>query len=300
MDRRVEWDDMRFFLAVARAGRFNAAAQALGVDQATVGRRIARLEERLGAPLFQRNADGLTPSDEGLRLLPAAEQMEKGALAAVDAIDARDESLSGAVRIGAPVGAASHLLADGAVALSRAHPKLELQIVALPVQHSLSKREADLAITVTPPEHGRLLQRKIAAYRLRVYAAEGYLANRPAITSREDLLGLDWIGYIPDLILDKNLDILPSIDPRIQPKLTSANIHVQLQFTLAQGGLCVLHDFMARDYPSLLPVLPEELNYTRAYWLVLHEDHRQVRRIRRVADFLADHLAARLSAASRA
>lgn len=286
----MDWSDLRYFLAVARGERLNIAARALGVDQATVGRRLTRLEESFGAPLFERGPKGYALTDAGLRLMPAAEQMERAALAAADAADAQVEALTGAVRIGAPVGAATYLLAEGAVALSRRHPGLELQVVALPLRHSLSKREADMAITVTPPQDGRLLRRKLADYKLRIYATRQYLDSIAPIETPADLTRAAWIAYIPDLIMDRELDILPLINPDIQPRLTSANIHVQLRFVLAHGGLCVMHDFIAREHPELVCLFPEELSFTRSYWLVTHADYRRSRRVREVAEWVATHL----------
>jgi DNA-binding transcriptional LysR family regulator len=289
----MNWDDMRFFLQVARTGRLTTAARALGVDHATVSRRVAALEEALGARLFDRSPRGYALTEAGRLLMPTAETMESASIAAAQEVGGRQHDLSGAVRVGMPEGAASHLVTEAAAALCAQHPRLELQIVALPRTFSLSQREADFAIVVTPPAAGRLRIRKIADYTLRLYGAESYLA-RGAPTSAEDLRGHRLVGYVPDLIFDKGLDYLSEIGASGPPALASTSLLVQLEMVLAGGGLGVLPDFMARRHPCLRPVLPEATQITRAYWLVLHQDTAELARIRRASRAFADAMRERL------
>jgi DNA-binding transcriptional LysR family regulator len=289
----MNWDDLRYFLQVARAGRLTVAARALGVDHATVSRRVAALEDAMKAKLFDRSPKGYALTEAGQRLLPTAEAVENAALHAAQEVSGRQHALSGAVRIGMPEGAASHLVTDAAVALCEAHPQLELQIVALPRSFSLSQREADFAVVVTPPESGRLRIRKIADYTLRLYATESYLAGRTP-RSVEELRGLRGVGYVQDLIFDKGLDYIAEIGAGLSPRLTSTSLLVQLELALAGGGACILPDFMARRHPSLVPVLPEETRLVRAYWLVLHENTAEIARIRRAARAFADAMRERL------
>lgn len=289
----MNWDDMRFFLSVARTGRLTSAARALGVDHATVSRRVAALEESLGARLFDRSPRGYAPTEAGRLLMPTAEAMESASIAAAQEVGGRQHDLAGAVRVGMPEGAASHLVTEAAAEMVERHPNLEIQIVALPRTFSLSQREADFAIVVTPPQAGRLRIRKIADYRLRLYGAEGYLAGRRP-RAAEDLRGMRLVGYVPDLIFDKGLDYLSEIGAAGPPALGSTSLLVQLELVLAGGGLGVLPDFMARRHPQLRPVLPEETEITRAYWLVLHEDTAELARIRRVSRAFAEAMRERL------
>ena len=145
---RFDWDDLRFFLAVARSGRLTAAARRLGADHATVSRRITSLEESLKAKLFERRPQGYTLTAHGERLLAKAESMETEALAIQSDIGGADMALSGTVRIGAPDGFGTYFLAPRLASLSKAYPGLELQLIAMPRLLSLSKREADVAITL--------------------------------------------------------------------------------------------------------------------------------------------------------
>ena len=138
----MRWDDLKFFLAVARTGQLTTAAKGLKVDNATVARRIRALETALDARLFERNPKGYSLTEVGQRLLPSAEAMETTTLQAQAQLQGRDDSLEGVVRLGAPDGFGSFFLAPRIHKLAHRHPKLELQLVALPRVFSLAKREA--------------------------------------------------------------------------------------------------------------------------------------------------------------
>lgn len=290
----MNWDDYRYFLAVARTGRLSQAARQLAVDHATVGRRVKALEAALAVNLFDRSPQGYKLTDAGQRMVNIAESMESSALAAAGEIGGSDKLVSGTVRVGAPEGAASYLLADIGTQLCRDHPELELQIVALPRTFSLSKREADIAIAVSAPTSGRLKFRKIADYTLHLYATKAYLARHPDIRSIHDLQKIRGIGYVPEFIYDKELDYIPLVSPDIKPHLTSTSVHVQLEATLADGGCCILHDFMAAQYPQLVRLLPEEVSFTRSFWFIVHEDYARLERIRIVSDAIIEHMRRRL------
>lgn len=286
----MNWDDYRFFLAVARTGKLSSAGQQLGVDHATVGRRVKALEEALKVHLFDRSPQGYSLTDEGQKLVNMAEGMETSAIAAQSEFSGEADTVSGVVRIGAPEGMATSMLAECAVRLCEEHPKLELQIVAMPRTFSLTKREADIAIAVSPPTSGRLKFRKITDYTLHLYGTEEYLSSRPPVIEVDDLKRLRGIGYVSDLIYDKKLDYIPLVSPDIKPHLTSTSVHVQLEAALANGGVGIFHDFIAEKYPQLQRVLPEEISFTRTFWYVVHEDYAKLHRIRVVSDRLIEHV----------
>lgn len=190
----ADWDDLRIFLAVARAEGLSGAGRRLGLDAATVGRRIARLETATGARLFAKSPQGYALTDAGARLLPHAEAAEAAAVAGAEALSGATGTLTGQLRIGAPDGCANYLLPQVCAALCDAHPGLDIQIVALPRVFNLSKREADLAITVSPPKAGRLTVQRLTDYRLHLAADRGWLAARPPIRARADLAGHRIVG----------------------------------------------------------------------------------------------------------
>lgn len=290
----MNWDDYRYFLAVARTGKLSLAGQQLSVDHATVGRRVKALEESLKIHLFDRSPQGYSLTDAGQNLVTIAESMETGAIAAQTEFGGEADSISGVVRIGAPEGMATSILAECAAKLCEEHPRLELQIIAMPRTFSLSKREADLAIAVSAPTSGRLKYRKISDYTLHLYGTKEYLDAQPAINSVPDLRKIRGIGYVPDLIYDKELDYIPLLGPDIKPYLTSSSVHVQLEATLAGAGVCILHDFIAKQYPQLVRVLPKEISFTRTFWYIVHEDYAKLQRIKVVSDTIIEQIRKRL------
>lgn len=286
----MNWDDIRHFLAVARAGRLSKACQQLGVNQATVGRRISALESALGSKLFDKSPQGYTLTEAGERLIPVAEQMESATISAVAQIADEEQHFSGTIRLGAPDGVATYLISEGAKSFSERHPNLELQIVASPRTFSLSKREADFTITVSPPNQGRLKVRKISDFNLHLYASKSFINANPPIKRISDIKHLPNVAYIPDLITDKKLDYLPLIDDDIKPNITSTSLHVQLYCTLAGAGLCIIPDFIAKHHSDLIPVLKDEVNFKRSFWLVVHEDYARLERIKIISDYLTSHI----------
>jgi DNA-binding transcriptional LysR family regulator len=285
-----DWNNLRAFLAVARTGRLTAAAARLGVDHATISRRVTALEDALRARLFDRSPSGYALTPHGESLMPRAEAMESLALSAQAEIGESDLAVTGAVRIGAPEGFGSYFLAPRMAALADLHPQLEIQLVAIPGLVSLSKREADIAVTLSPPREGRLLTRKLTDYRLSLYGAPAYLDAREPIRSRANLGAHRFIGYIEDLLYAPELDYMEAPDVEIHVRLKSSNLIAQLQATLAGAGLCVLPDFIAANDPGLRRVLPDLVGLERSLWLVTHQDLKALARIRAVTDFMVEQV----------
>lgn len=284
----MKWDDVRVFLAVARQHRLQLAGRALGLDPATVGRRITALEEALGSKFFDRSPQGYALTEAGRSLLVHAQAMETVAAAAVEDAGGQLDRLSGTVRIGAPDGVSNYLLPGACDRLTRENPDLQVQVVALPRMFSLSKREADLAITVSPPTAGRLTVRKIADYRLRLYGERALVRSVGEIRGIADIEALRGIGYISDMIFDKELDYYALLGRAQEPSLTSNSLIVQLRWCVAGYGLAILPDFVAREHPELEVVLPDDIRLTRAFYLVRHQDDARVARINRMADEVVD------------
>ncbi|WP_189041280.1 LysR family transcriptional regulator [Aliidongia dinghuensis] len=286
MSSNFNWDDLRYFLAVARTGRLTAAATRLRQDHTTVSRRIAALERALATPLFERSPQGYGLTSAGRRLLVTAEAMERTAFAAHKEIQGDGPLVSGTVRIGAPDGFGSYFLAPRIGSLITEHPELRPELVALPRIFSLSKREADIAIGLSRPTEGRLYARKLTDYRLGLYAAPAYLAAHLPIERPEDLKAHALIGYVEDFIFTPELDYLPLVAPGVVPQFRSSTLIAQLQATLAGIGLCVLPDFMTAGAPGLVPVL-ETISIVRTFWLITHADLHDLPRIRATGDFIA-------------
>ncbi len=294
-----DWDDLRVFLAVARGESLSAAARVLKRDAATIGRHIARLEEGLGQPLFARSPQGYALNAAGERLLVHAERAEQAVAEGIDALEGLGGRLSGQVRIGATDGCASYVLPQVCAAITRRHPALELQIVALPRVINLSKREADMAITVSPPQAGRVLVQKITDYHLHFAAARDYLKNHPEINTLEDLRDHRLVGYIQDLIFYPELDFLGNLGLE-QVALASNLVAVQLGFLRHEGGIGVTHDFILPFAPELTRVLADQLSFTRSFYLLRHAADARVERLARVAEELVAGIRAEVARLERA
>ena len=285
----LQWDDLKIFLAVARTESLSGAGRVLKVDPATVGRRIARLEESLGAPLFAKSPQGYAMTDAGQRLMGHAERAEAAMGAAVEELAGQAGALSGQIRIGAPDGCANFLLPQVCAAIVADNPELEVQIVALPRVFNLSKREADMAIGVSPPAAGRLTVQKITDYRLHLAASRRYLRRHAPIKTLQDLQGHRMVGYIPDMIFDKELDYLTGIGIEKVP-LASNSVSVQFNWIRQGGGIGIVHDFAIPSAKGLVKVLPEQVSLTRSFYLIRHADDRRMDRLNRFALALADGL----------
>ncbi|MDB2369124.1 LysR family transcriptional regulator [Octadecabacter sp.] len=288
------WDDIRVFLAVARAESLSRAAPVLRMDAATVGRRITRLERETGAALFVKSPQGYALTDLGARMRDHAAQAEAALSLAVN--EARDEvggqaGLTGQIRIGAPDGAANYLLPQVCAKIGADNPGLEIQILALPRVVNLSKREADMAVTVSPPQAGRLNVQKITDYHLHL-ATRAQVAD--TIASRADLAAHPLVGYIPDMIFDRELDYLGDLASGGVP-LASNSVAVQAMALRAGAGVGIVHDFALPFAPELKRVLTDEISLTRSFYLVRHDSDRKSDRLNRFADLLTAGLRAEVA-----
>lgn len=289
---------MRLFLALARAESLGRAGAMLRVDPATVGRRIARLEDALGRRLFTRSHQGYALTEEGARLMPHAQAAEAAMQAATKPAAEARAGLTGQIRIGAPDGCANYLLPQVVARICAENPGLDVQIIALPRVFNLSRREADLAIGVSAPQAGRLSVQKISNYRLHLAASESYLAQHPPITRLEDLRAHRIIGYIPDMIFDSELDYLTDLGLE-RVALASNSVAVQFNFLRHGAGLGVVHDFALPSAPGLVRILPESFSLQRSFYLIRHLDDRRVSRLNRFAEALHKGVRRELAALER-
>ncbi len=279
------WDDLRVFLAVARDESLSGAGRVLKIDPATVGRRIARLEAALDAVLFTKSQQGYVLTTAGQRLMEHGLQAEEAMRAVTGVMSGSAKSLSGQIRIGAPDGSANYLLPQVCAKISDANPDLDIQILALPRIINLSRREADMAVTVSAPTAGKLLVQKISDYRLHMVATKEYLSRHAEIRSIEDLKGHRMIGYIPDMIFDRELDYLNDIGVE-RVALASNSVSVQLRQVSLGTGVCVAHDFTLPFHRGLQKILTDQVSLTRGFYLVRHQGDQRNERLNRFAEAL--------------
>ena len=282
----MNWDDVRIFLAVARAGQILGAARRLSLNHATVSRRVAALEEALRTKLFRRLTTGSELTPAGERLLVIAERMEADMLAARAELAEGDGQVSGTVRVGAPDGFGVSYLAPRLGALVEQHPELKVQLVPVPRSFSLSRREADIAITTERPAEGRLVAVKLVDYSLGLFAAKSYAATHGLPQERRDLARHRLVGYVPDLVFSPSLDYAEEFSLAWDAGFMISSALGQTEAVRAGAGIGILHTFIARAMPELVAV-EGVAPIRRAYWLVYHESMRGIPRIHTVADFIA-------------
>ncbi len=291
---RPHWDDLKVFLAVARGETLSRAGQVLRMDPATVGRRVARLETAYGAALFIKSQNGYALTDTGQRLMAPAIRAEQAMEDAVEELSGPTTGLSGQIRIGAPDGAANFLLPQVCSAIGAANPDLEIQILALPRVVNLTRREADMVVAVSPPSAGRLTVQKVCDYHLHLTASEAYLAAHAPINAVADLKDHRVVGYIQDMIFDKELDYLAEAGLD-QVDMASNSVSVQLNWLRQGAGVGFAHDFALRAMPGLRKVLADQISLTRSFYLVRHAYDRRLERLNRFAESLVSEMRAEVT-----
>ncbi|WP_169542917.1 LysR family transcriptional regulator [Sneathiella aquimaris] len=283
-----DWNDIRFFLELCRKGRLTEVAKALKVDHTTVSRRILSLEKQLDAKLFESTTRGYVLTQAGERLLPHAEAMESASATIQDHVGGENRNLTGVVRLGVPEGFGSQFLSKDMPSFQALHPEIELEFVANDRFVSLSKREADLSITLERPRSGRLISKKLTDYSLRLYASRDYLAKHPPIKTVEDLKDHNFISYIDELVPDPQMLYLSEFVASPNVTLKSSSIVFQFQATVAGAGISIMHCFVADEHPDLVCLLPEEIEVNRTFWLNTPEDIHDLARIKAVTQFLTE------------
>ncbi len=284
--RQFPWDDLQYFLAVAREGRLSLAARRLRTSHVTVARRIERLEQGIGAKLFQRSPKGYILTPMGERLMEPAEAMALEADKMLGVVGDGTVPLSGVIRLSVPEGYGNFFIAEKLPHFANRHPNLTIEMVNIQQIVSLSRREADISVSLNTPKAGSYHSENISSYILYVYASRDYLDRNKPIKQRSDLAGHPFIGYIEDMIFTPELNYLGEIIPGLRPSYQSSSIFAQLKACRAGYGLCVLPYYMGAMFDDLVAVLPKVIPIHRDYWLVCHNDMIDAKRIRPLVEFI--------------
>lgn len=281
----MDWDNIRVFLAVARSGQMLAAANKLGMDHATVRRRINTLERTLGAKLLDRQTTGCHLTTAGEKFYVTAERAETEIMAGQSSIGGLDRTLSGTVRIGAPDGFGTYFLAAELNEFVARHPHLTVQLVPLPRVFSFNKREADIVISLERPPEKQIVSRKLSDYTLSVYASEKHLKTHGPVDTRADMRDRTLITYVRDLWYSPSLDYFAEVEENVSRRYECVSVLGQVEAVRSGVGIGILHDFLAIRYPDLRLVLPD-IRFTRTYWIATHSDLRGISRVKELVDFI--------------
>jgi len=287
----MDWDDLRYFLAVAQAGSLSAAARSLGVAQPTVGRRISAFERSLGARLFVATPSGQNLSATGRRLLQHAEQMEQNALAAERILSGRDAGVSGPVCVTASEWLIQSVLAPLLAPLSSRHPELALELLAEARHLSLVRREADIALRPSRFEQQEVIQRELAVVAFGLYASDTYLAEHGSPDFERQCEGHTLIGMSEALGKVPDVDWLPQIAARARVVVRANGREPMLRLAAAGLGLTCLPRFLGDAAPGLRRLDTPPPAPQRQLWLGVHRDARGVPRVKACVRFLSEAFA---------
>ena len=288
---RYNWNDIVFFLEVARQKSLVRAAEKLRVDHTTVSRRIRELEKSLNTSLFSRGKNGFHLTETGTRLLQFAEGMEGHAHAITETLagDAGADA-GGAVRIASMEGIGSLYLTRLFGEFNKNYPAVQIELITDYRMLDLSRREADVFISFFKPVGKRLSIRKLGEFKVSLFTSKKYFDDKKMPTSMRELEKHTFVDFIDELVHVQENRWLSDI---LRPHNTVfRSTSLVAQFMSASDGLAIamLPSYVASHDPNLIPVMPE-LFTARDIWLSVHEDLLHITRIKAVLDFLEKSVA---------
>ncbi|MCW6513053.1 LysR family transcriptional regulator [Lichenifustis flavocetrariae] len=285
----LDWDDLRFYLAIARTGSLSGASKHLHVAQSTVGRRLASLEVSLGVRLLNRTPEGYLPTPAGDDVRKQAELVEREALALERQVVGRDQRMAGHVRVTCAETIASNLLAPCLGTLPDVHPDIMVELIPNPRELSLSMREADISVRLRQPAQHDLVVSRIGTLAFGLYASPGYLERHGECDYDAGCAGHRLITQLEGIQDATQTDWLAELAPRARIAMQTSSHAAALAAAKQGGGLASLVRFCADDDPGLVrlktPPLPSMVPST-GIWQVVHKDNRDTPRIRAALDHI--------------
>jgi molybdate transport repressor ModE-like protein len=267
----MDWDRIRIFLQIARTGQILGAAKRLGLNHATVGRQLTALEEEMKIKLVERHTTGCVLTGPGEAVFAAAERMESELLTIGSELKGTSDAISGTVRVGTPDGLGNYFLAERLGALAVRHSQLVIQLVPLPRTFSLSRREADIVVTLDRPKQSRMIVTKLTDYTLSIYASDKYLQEAGPIVHQDDLAGRLFVTHVEDFAYSPALDYASTLGRLMARRYECGSVVAQLEAVRCGHGVGILHDYAASRYPELRRLIPST-RFVRNYWLASHPD----------------------------
>jgi DNA-binding transcriptional LysR family regulator len=283
-----EWTDLRFFLELARAGTLSGASRRLEVEHTTVARRIDRLELQLGSTLFDRSREGYELTEMGHAILPHAEAMESAVLAAQDQLSGNEIAVRGVVRLGVPEVLGVRIVTPLLARFLEHLPDLSIDLLVQPRFANLANREADLGVTLDPPNTGRYMVTRLTSFRVYLYGSPDYLARHAPIERRADLAGHDFVDYVQDRLASHELNFVDELGVKPRRRLCCTGMMAQVEAAAAGLGLVMAPPYAVPRENCLVPILPDEVFVERSYWLVAPVDLYRLARVRAVWNLLRD------------
>lgn len=290
----LNWDDLRFFLAVSRHGTLSAAAKRLHVTQSTVGRRLAALQDGIGVRLVQRAADGYVLTLAGQAVRPHAERIEAEAMTLEQAVSGQDSRLDGVVRVTSSQMVASHLLAPAFALLHGRTPSITIEALPNLPSNALSSHEVDIAVQLTPFEHHELVVRTIGHIGFGLYASLPYLARFGLPDIQLACAGQRLITFLGDR-LPSQAAWLAEHAAQATVVMKTDSYEMQHWAVVCGGAIALLPRFRG-DAEATLQRIPTSPIPGADIAVAVHRDNRQTPRVRVVLDCIAEAVRSRLSA----
>ena len=282
-----DWQDIQFFLAVARSGSFSKAARSLRTNQSTVGRRIQRLEDSLGAKLFDRYSHGMRLTPAGEIMFAEAADMESSAAHIERHISGLDDELTGVVKISSTEGLATYWLAPRIVTFQREHPAILIETVCKDRVVDLGMREADIAIRYVRPDEPRLVAKKVGVLKLYMFAAPRYIQMFGEPQTVEDLFRHRLVDHTP-LHLNASWSAWSDLVNKHPAVAFRSNSTSAVVSAIRIGmGIGLLPGYTVEVVPEFVR-LRIDLGCEAEIWLVSHEETNCSARIRVVINHLTD------------
>jgi DNA-binding transcriptional LysR family regulator len=279
----ADWEDIRHFVALAHEGTLSAAARTLGVDHATVARRVAALETSTGLKLVDRRPRTTTLTEDGKRIAAVASPMEETAFALARAAQAAKPRIGGEVTISAPPNFASSVIAPQLVRLRGQHPNIRIKLIGEKRRASLSRREADVALRLLRPAETGLFVRRIGSFGFSLYGAPTYLEKTPPHA-------FAFIGYDASMAESPQEVWLRGIVGEREVVLRTNDLESQVAAARAGLGVAALPHYLGDGDPGLTRFVVAQKPVSRDVWLCVHRDLRQVAPVRAVMEFLVSCL----------
>lgn len=279
-------NDLRFFLAVARAGSLSAAARKLGVAQPTVGRRIQNLEKELDARLFRRSKNGYQLTDAGKEVLPSAELVEENAWRIENKVMGAEKDLHGTVRLATSEGLANCWILERLDKFQVEHPNIKIEVFGSSMMVDLLRRQADIALRIGSVGSDELVGQCLGKVSFGIYASNRYISRNGEPTSCKDMKNHHFIESVGEIENFAQARVLRELISSANISLSTNNLATQTQATVNGIGIAALPSYVAARQPDLKRVLSGEFDVQLDMWLLTHKDLRFTRRIRAVIDYL--------------
>jgi DNA-binding transcriptional LysR family regulator len=287
----INWDDLKYLLAVARNGSTLAAGKVLGTSQSTVQRRLDALERQLGRQLVARHQTGYRLTELGKRMQAYAEGVEQAVAAFERGLAASDDKITGSVRVTCPEAVGYRLMRSPLIeTFNQRYPELRVEFIMSDRLLDLAKGEADVAIRVAPSPERNLFGRKIAESPWALYASRSYVKRHRQIEQLSDINRHAIIKFEGALATVRAAGWLHSVAPNAKVAARSSNVPALLLAVKSGAGVAPMPTVVGDSESDLVRILGPLPELTTPFYLLIHDDMKNTPRVRAFFDFLIEHL----------